>query len=343
MVLLAWPMLAWADSAPLPAMGADLTRSSVSGISSGGFMASQLATAYSASFIGVGVIAAGPYYCAGTYPQQSFLKNATAACMRPLDANSGANAATSLRKAQAFASADLIDPPSHLARQRVYVFSGASDTTVKTIVSQEVARYYRLAATPASQIEYQSGVNAGHSIVTDRKNDVPCAETAPPYINNCGFMQSHRLLRHIYGEPSQPASDRPGGDFITFRQSEFVRSPLSSMDEDAYAYIPRYCRDHACAVHVAFHGCQQGASLIGERFYKGTGYAEFADTNQLIVLYPQAHPSKGIPANPEGCWDFWGYSDEDKKQPAFHTRRAPQMAAVMAMIRRLGQARSSQP
>ena len=44
----------------LPALGADLTRTSVSGISSGGFMAAQIATVYSSRIIGAGIIAAGP-------------------------------------------------------------------------------------------------------------------------------------------------------------------------------------------------------------------------------------------------------------------------------------------
>ena len=42
----------------------DTDQISVSGLSSGGYMAVQMHIAYSASIMGVGVLAAGPYLCA---------------------------------------------------------------------------------------------------------------------------------------------------------------------------------------------------------------------------------------------------------------------------------------
>lgn len=337
------PAIAYAESPPLPAMGADLSQTSVSGISSGGFMAAQLATAYSASFMGVGVIAAGPYYCAGTFDSLSWFDNATTTCMAPSTQASAAKAGVSWEHAKRFAADGKIDAVANLARQRVYVFSGAGDHTVKTVVADEVEKYYGLADTPKDQIWYRKHSDAGHSIVTDKSGDVACQLTEPPFINNCGFVQSHELLRHIYRDKTgAPNKGVPAGQMIAFNQGEFVKGSRSSMDEDAYVYVPEACKANACAVHVAFHGCQQGARQIGERFYMGTGYNEFADTNKLIVLYPQARASTGIPPNPKGCWDFWGYSGETEGQADFHTRAAPQMAAVIAMIKRLGQARGAQ-
>lgn len=334
---LALPALA---APALPAMGADLTRTSVSGISSGGYMASQLATAYSSRFKGVGVIAAGPYYCAGTSSALSLFENATTTCMSASIPASAADGAVSWSNARRFAEQGLIDPVVHLASQNVYAFSGSSDRTVKTIVVDQVEKYYRLAGVTPERILYKKGSNAGHSIVTNSDNDVPCALTAPPFINNCGFVQSHELLRHLYGRNSKPANSAvPTGQTIEFDQREFVKGTLSSMSSSGYAYVPRQCQTTSCAVHVAFHGCQQGARQIGDRFYRGTGYNEFADANQLIILYPQADISRGIPVNPKGCWDFWGYSNE-KNFPPFYVKGAPQMAAIIAMINRLGAPRS---
>lgn len=48
----------------LPALNIDIAETSVSGISSGGFLAAQFGIAHSAMVKGVGVVAAGPYYCA---------------------------------------------------------------------------------------------------------------------------------------------------------------------------------------------------------------------------------------------------------------------------------------
>ncbi|SHG48665.1 PHB depolymerase family esterase [Massilia sp. CF038] len=337
---LAFPALAAAPS--LPALGADPGNTSVSGISSGGFMAAQLATAYSARFRGVGVIAAGPYYCAGTYAALSLFQNATTTCMTPSTAASGADGAASLRNAAQFARQGLIDPVSNLARQRVYAFSGSSDHTVKTSVVDQVKQYYLLAGAAPANILYRHDSDAGHSIITASDGDVSCADTRPPYINNCGFTQSQELLRHLAGGTSKPAAKAPlTGDLLQFDQREFVRGPLASMYNSGAVYIPRYCRSNSCGIHVALHGCQQGAGEIGERFYRSTGYNEYADSNALIVLYPQAQVSRGVPVNPQGCWDFWGYSNS-KDQPPFYAKGAPQMAAIVAMIERLGSARAVQ-
>ncbi|SFH00661.1 Esterase PHB depolymerase [Duganella sp. CF458] len=333
---------ALAASPPLPSLGADLDRTTVSGISSGGFMAAQLATAYSSRFKGVGVIAAGPYYCTGTYPNLSFLMNATTACMSPATSKVAANAAVSWKHAQEFAQQGLIDPVDNLAGQAVYAFSGSSDKTVKTMVVDEVEKYYRLAGVPPERILYNRASDAGHAIITKSHEDVPCAQTESPFINNCGFIQSQVLLKHLYGPDSKAANmENPAaGTIIDFDQREFIHGSRSSMHDNGYAYVPAYCQTKACAVHVAFHGCQQGVQRIGNRFYNGTGYNQFADSNKLIILYPQAQASDGIPANPKGCWDFWGYSNEDGHVP-FYAKGATQMAAIIGMLDRLGAPRNS--
>ncbi|MCX7219229.1 MAG: depolymerase, partial [Burkholderiales bacterium] len=48
----------------LPAFGASGKATSVSGLSSGAFMAVQYQVAFSSSVVGAGVVAGGPYYCA---------------------------------------------------------------------------------------------------------------------------------------------------------------------------------------------------------------------------------------------------------------------------------------
>jgi poly(3-hydroxybutyrate) depolymerase len=111
------------------------------------------------------------------------------------------------------------------------------------------------------------------------------------------------------------------------------------MSDTGYAYIPKSCASQICRVHVAFHGCEQGATQIGNLFYSTTGYNELADSNNIIVLYPQVQASDLIPYNPKGCWDFWGYSSPNQFAPNFYSRQAPQMGAVKAMLDRLSQAR----
>ena len=85
--------------------------------------------------------------------------------------------------------------------------------------------------------------------------------------------------------------------------------------------MPKSCAKDRCRVHVAFHGCRQGVAQIGDRYYTSTGYNEIADTNAMIVLYPQVQASEPIPYNPKGCWDFWGYSSPDRSDPNFYSSK----------------------
>ncbi|MEI9900752.1 MAG: hypothetical protein WDN31_12225 [Hyphomicrobium sp.] len=59
----------------------------------------------------------------------------------------------------------------------------------------------------------------------------------------------------------------------------------------------------------------------------------WADTNNIIVLFPQ---TAATPLNPQGCWDWWGYTGSE-----YLTREAPQITAVYRMLERLTAPRSS--
>jgi poly(3-hydroxybutyrate) depolymerase len=48
---------------------------------------------------------------------------------------------------------------------------------------------------------------------------------------------------------------------------------------------------------------------IGNDFYTYGGYNEWAESNNIIVVYPQAVKSEFMPMNPSGCFDWWGYTD----------------------------------
>lgn len=329
-----------ADAAPpatLGAYGADLTRVSVSGLSSGGFMTAQFDVAYSGELIGAGIVAGGPYHCAGLSDLVPPFTAATTLCMQPVgDAPSADDA---WRDAQAFAKLGLIDDPANLRKQRIYVFSGAKDSVVATKVVDQTARFYEVAGVPDTQVSYRKHPDAGHAFVTDRPQDIACAANRSPNINNCGFKQSHDIVRWIYGTadaPLNPPAEVAHGKVLTFDQAPFDKTHRASLLKSGYVYVPAACEAGGCAVHVVFHGCTQSAQTIGERVVRDVGYNEIADTNRLIVLYPQVAKSS---ANPLGCWDFWGYTSADPDRPDFHTRQAPQMTAVMKMIQRLGQAR----
>lgn len=332
------------ESGALPALQADLRQTTVSGLSSGGFMAAQFAVAYSATVSGAGIVAGGPYYCAsqpGRFPFIAYLNNALTTCMNPGDAQvAPPDAAGLLRAANDFARDKLIDDTSNLQRQRIYLFSGTKDQTVTRPVVEQVARFYQLAGTPAAQIRVADTVAAGHAILTDSAQDTGCDKTQPPFINNCGFVQAREILQHLYPD-LQPSSGALKGKLISFNQRGFIKSSYSSMGNTGYAYVPAACNSESCRVHVVFHGCLQTTQAIGDKFYTSTGYNQVADTNKIIVLYPQVEPSPIYPYNPKGCWDFWGYTSINPYVPEFYRKSGTQMEAVKAMLDRLAARRGS--
>lgn len=60
---------------------------------------------------------------------------------------------------------------------------------------------------------------------------------------------------------------------------------------------------------VMFHGCLQNTDEIGTAVVTNTGLLEVAESNDIVVLFPQVQKSEYIPFNPKGCWDWWGYGD----------------------------------
>ena len=115
-----------ATAAPknLAAYGADPTLTSVSGLSSGAFMAVQLQVAYSGSIIGAGIVAGGPYYCAAN----SMLYVGICMGQVPL---TPPNAYLMANAAKRFAKDRQIDSLSNLRKRRIYVFSGTDDSIVR--------------------------------------------------------------------------------------------------------------------------------------------------------------------------------------------------------------------
>ncbi|MET3130187.1 hypothetical protein AAKU55_000440 [Oxalobacteraceae bacterium GrIS 1.11] len=326
------------DPSILPAYQVDLSQTSVSGLSSGAFMAAQFSVAYSSIVSGAGIVAGGPYYCAGSpgvFPFIPYLVNAMSVCMNPGQSLVAPPLASVLwQNAQYFASNGDIDDTANLKRQRIYLFSGTSDKTVTRPVVDQTSMFYQLAGVPAGQMRYVSNVDAGHAIITNKNSDLACPTTAAPYINDCDFVQAGDILAQIYPN-LKPPSTQLSGKIVSFNQRDYLHSSLSSMSNTGYAYVPASCATETCRVHVAFHGCEQGASVIGDRFYAGTGYNQVADANHIIVLYPQVDPSPVYPYNPKGCWDFWGYTSVNPFMPNFYTKNAVQMTAVKAMLDRL--------
>jgi len=334
---------------------------SISGLSSGAFMTVQLHLARSASFAGAGIIAGGPFRCAETYqpsglvtPEDSRIENSLYICMNPLTPQTGPDARRLVAMARDTAEAGLIDDIANLADDRLYIFTGSEDDVVYSDVVARTRQFYEMLGVPQQNITYRDDLPAGHSIITDNPEDSDLELNQPPYINNGGFMQSHDILRHIYGDLKAPA-EQLTGKLLCFDQREFLGTdaPWASMSHYGYAYIPSRVLAGSVKeprVHIALHGCKQGYNYTdyvngradtanqppyGNRYITTTGYNHIAESNDIIVLYPQAEGTdNGQIQNPDGCWDWWGYSNKDENSP-YYSRDAVQIKAIHAMLDRL--------
>ena len=307
---------------PLPALDADLSQVTVSGLSSGAFMAHQMHVAYSDRIKGAGMMAGGPFGCAEGRPCQ-----AVTACMRsstPHTTRPMPSTETLLDNARELASRDRRDrrgriaPLSNLATSQVYIAHGASDTVVGVLQTQGLHDFYVKAGVPENNIAMacdagQICSTSGHAVVTPN-GPRECPDNAHPFLNQCDEQNvPDEILKLFYAAKLgrwNPPSQTLTGQLIAFSQDEAtsVNTRLYRLAETGYLYVPKVCRERQCPVHVAFHGCVQseavlaandralnkrlrpGENLNNNSFVRDAGYNASADANGIIVLYPQVDP-----------------------------------------------------
>jgi len=337
---------AFAQVTRLHGFNVDITQTSVSGLSSGAYMAVQFEVAHSSIIKGAGVIAGGPYFCAhGNIFTAIAVCSCTtfAALCRTAD---GATDVPALVDAtRSFEQKGAIDATTHLSTHRVYLFSGTLDSQVPPPVVRDLARYYQ-AFMPEANVRLVANIEVNHAMPTGSFGN-SCDTSDAPYINRCNFDAAGELLKWIHGSLQPARTGTLGGRFEEFDQSEFLPDPTShGLDTSGWIYVPASCSaGQPCRVHVALHGCRQGQNFralslpflpigarFGKTFIEHAGYNRWADTNRIIVLYPQAVATL---TNPQGCWDWWGYDDTN-----YAVKAGRQIAAVRAMVDRIASGRN---
>lgn len=321
----------------LPKLGADLAQSSVSGLSSGAYMAGQIQVAHSKDIVGAGIVAGGPYACAESAASRLFpfwptavAQNASKALYQCMATDWGEpDPVESASRARELADDGAIDPIAGLEPDNVYLYSGKEDQKVELPVVKAAKRFYAEAGVAPSNMTLVEG-DGGHAFITEQ-GGAACGISEAPYVSNCGYNQAKAILAWTYG-PLADGSGEPAGSFIVFDQEPFAPSG-ASMAREGVAYVPAACAEApGCRVHIALHGCAQSreAKGVGDTLVKESGFAEAADGNRIIVLYPQAKASS---ANPYGCWDWWGFTGLD-----YLGKDAPQIKAIWSMVEQLAKA-----
>ncbi len=329
----------------LPAIGADADNITVSGLSSGGFMAGQFHIAFSNQVSGAGIFSAGPYLCA-----MGNLGSAVSKCSSSANSLTDSYIEELVQEARKLEAQSKIDSISNLHNDKVFIYHGDKDPTVKVEAANKTQLWYQLAGVKKENIGLKIIKDAGHAFPTNGAGNKCEVDTEPPWISDCKYNGAQEMMTYLF-KSIKPAADNVTGELIEFNQTEFFGDELNSMAEKGFVYIPNQCKTEKCRIHIFFHGCQQGYGVvpkdakndnpehdnppykkIGRTLVDTLGFNRIADSNNIVVLYPQLKKSTK-PFNPRSCYDFWGYVDKEGLNYA--TKNGAQLGAVMRMVQRL--------
>lgn len=302
----------------VPPLNLNTDTITVSGLSSGGYMANQFHLAYSDWVKGAGIVAAGPYYCG-----QNAITTALSQCVNKMETPVNLDALNA--QARAWAQSGKIAPLDNLKDSKVWLLHGTADTRVLSGVSDLLHEQYT-AWVPASQVRYVNDKPFAHVFPTVDEGG-SCMTSESPFIGACEYDAAGEMLNFMYDSLATP-DDSLSGAVYAFNQAKVAGDHAKTLGELGFVYVPESCKEgETCQLHVSFHGCNQYADAVDMAFVTGTGLNRWADDNNLVVLYPQTKKSMFMPLNPQGCWDWWGYTSAD-----YATRDGQQIQAVKAMI-----------
>lgn len=307
-------------SETLPPLALDLSQTTVSGLSSGGYMATQFHLANSNWINGAALIGTGPYYCA-----QGDIGIALGQCVSKL--NSPIDTSDLLAQAKEYAKAGLLPALDNLADDRVWILHGTQDSTVNRGAADALVAQYQHWVTNGT-VTYIDDKPFAHHFPTEDQGS-SCSVSESPYLGACGYDAAGELLQALLGELNPKATGLPE-NLHRFDQHVLGGEPAEGLAESGYVYIPTACAAEDCRLHISFHGCNQNMQAVGDTYASSTGLNAWAETNRIVVLYPQTKTSMIMPLNPQGCWDWWGYSGNN-----YANSEAAQVVAITNMIEQL--------
>ena len=146
-----------------------------------------------------------------------------------------------------------------------------------------------------------------------------------PFVGNCEFDAAGDLLKHLYPGLNPPN----GGTEQALTSVNLSGAAEAGLSDTAYLFVPPSCANGAqtCALHLVLHGCAQSAQQVGTDFIEQSGYLPWAETNGIVLAFPQVVSG---PVNPLACWDWWGYTGAN-----YLWRDGAQMTVLVDWIREL--------
>lgn len=311
--------VAFGQAAKLPSLNIAPNAITVSGISSGAYMAVQLHVSHSRLFSGSGSIAGGIYWCA--QGDKNLALNQCMATPNSIDVR------IYIKKALDEGAAGRADPLENLANDHVYIYNSPDDYVIRPLSGVKLREFYEAFIPNKDQIISRHNFKSAHGFPTLDFGS-PCNVGALPWLLKCNFDAAGELLTTLYGKLNTPTSPVPS-NLIIYDQTEF-NDAGARLYKEGYVYIPTACADgrSRCALHVALHGCQQNPDYIKADFAIHAGYNSWAEANNIVILYPMA--AKTQQDNPYGCWDWFGFTGPD-----YANKEGKQIRAIERMVKQI--------
>ena len=212
----------------------------------------------------------------------------------------------------------------------IWVFAGGQDTVVRPLVCKRASELYSLFS---SRVALEEVDAAQHAYVTD--DTCPsavcnsCGFLGSPFLNVCEYDMAGKMLAHLYGGLNARVA-AVEENFLAIEQSDYFPPDLTpeqlGMNIRGFAYVPASCRENpdGCSIHVMYHGCNSGIDTnVGDRIFRYWGGNGWAESNALMLLYPQAFGSN--------CWDWTG-TQAGTTDPLHDTRDGMQINVVNRMV-----------
>ena len=217
----------------------------------------------------------------------------------------------------------LVADPKNLANDPVWIFHGTLDTTVAAEVNDATNALYA-EFLPATQVTYVNDIEAAHNFPA-RGHGSACTAMQAPFVGDCDYDAAGEILKHLYTGLETPETEPQ----TALQSVALPGAEESGLSETAYLFVPPACADgkQTCPLHVVLHGCAQSAVQVGTDFIQQSGYLSWAETNDILLAFPQVVPGS---LNPFACWDWWGYTGAE-----YRWRNGKQMVVVTDWIKSL--------
>lgn len=280
---------------------------SISGISSGGFMAAQMGVIYSSEIEAVGIVAAGFYNCAQNHYQESLsfsfklgkgyrafyetevddkeliqghinnsirlsprnpIYQSVQICMKESEA-----ASIDLKEISRLQSEKLIDSTEHIKNQQILLYQGGLDQVVNPALLAKNKEFYEKMNVPSNQVLNIENSKGAHNFPTDYLDLNSCSHQGIPYVSSCELNLAGKILKQVMGTKELVRNPEDvESHFFKVTQRILGAHPKSVSDYGYLAASP-YCLENPadCRVHVALHGCEMSDSFdpsFDERYSK---------------------------------------------------------------------------